>query len=150
MLLACSARIGEFYRPFKGIERAMSEEERRQTVTPSRINEAKRIQVNEGHHVFRERESGDAAFVVLDGKIQIYRTADTGDQVLATLGKGAMFGEMALIDNQVRMASAKAIEGQATVLVVTRDAFKKRMEALDPFTRGLIKILSENIRTIQN
>jgi CRP-like cAMP-binding protein len=48
------------------------------------------------------------------------------------------------------MASAKAIEGPATVLVVTRDAFKKRMDTLDPFTRGLIKILSENIRTIQN
>jgi CRP-like cAMP-binding protein len=127
----------------------MSEEERRQTVTPSRINDAKRIQVSEGQHVFRERESGDAAFVVLDGKIAIYRTTEQGDQILATLGKGAMFGEMALIDDQARMASAKAIEGQATVLVVTRDAFKKRMEALDPFTRGLIKILTENIRTIQ-
>ena len=127
----------------------MADEERRQTITPSRINEAKRIQVNEGQHVFRERESGDAAFVVLDGKIAIYRTVETGDQVLATLGKGAMFGEMALIDDQARMASAKAIEGTATVLVVTRDAFKKRMDMLDPFTRGLIKILTENIRTIQ-
>jgi CRP/FNR family transcriptional regulator, cyclic AMP receptor protein len=127
----------------------MAEEERRQTITPSRINDAKRIQVNEGQHVFRERESGDAAFVVLDGKIAIYRTTEQGDHLLATLGKGAMFGEMALIDNQARMASAKAIEGQATVLVVTRDAFKKRMDMLDPFTRGLIKILTENIRTIQ-
>lgn len=124
-----------------------TEEERRQQV--SRITEAKRIQVTEGQHVFRERESGDAAFVVLDGKILIYRVTDNGEQVLATLGKGAMFGEMALIDNQTRMASAKAIEGNATVLVVTREAFRKRMEALDPFTRGLIKILSENIRTIQ-
>lgn len=127
----------------------MAEDERRQTITPSRINEAKRLQLSEGQHVFREHESGDAAFVVLDGKIAIYRAAEQGEQVLATLGKGAMFGEMALIDNQARMASAKAIEGQAMVLVVTRDAFKKRMDMLDPFTRGLIKILSENIRTIQ-
>lgn len=125
----------------------MAEEERRQSV--SRITEAKRIQVGEGQHVFREHESGDAAFVVLDGKICIYKTTDQGEHVLATLGKGAMFGEMALIDNQARMASAKAFEGQATVLVVTRDAFKKRMDMLDPFTRGLIKILTENIRTIQ-
>jgi len=125
----------------------MAEEERRQSV--SRITEAKRIQVGEGQHVFREHESGDAAFVVLDGKICIYKTTDQGEHVLATLGKGAMFGEMALIDNQARMASAKAFEGQATVLVVTRDAFKKRMDMLDPFTRSLIKILTENIRTIQ-
>ncbi len=126
----------------------MSEEEdRRQTI--SRINDAKRLQLNEGQHVFRERESGDAAFVVLDGKIAIYKITDQGEHILATLGKGAMFGEMALIDNQARMASAKAFEGNASVLVVTRDAFKKRMDALDPFTRGLIKILAENIRTIQ-
>jgi len=127
----------------------MAEDERRHTVTPSRINDAKRMQVGEGQHVFRERESGDAAFVVLDGQIAIYKTTDTGDQLLASLGKGAMFGEMALIDDQLRMASAKAIDGPATVLVVTRDAFKKRMDVLDPFTRGLIKILTENIRTIQ-
>lgn len=125
----------------------MSEDDRRQPV--GRITEAKRLQINEGQHVFRERESGDAAFVILDGKIQIYRVAETGEHVLATLGKGAMFGEMALIDNQARMASAKAVEGNATVLVVTREAFRKRMDLLDPFTRGLIKILSENIRTIQ-
>src|SRR4051812_44672679 len=100
----------------------MAEDERRHTVTPSRINDAKRMQVSEGQHVFRERESGDAAFVVLDGKIAIYKATDTGDQLLASLGKGAMFGEMALIDDQVRMASAKAIDGPATVLVVTRDA----------------------------
>jgi CRP/FNR family cyclic AMP-dependent transcriptional regulator len=125
----------------------MSEEDRRQTI--SRINDAKRLQINDGQHVFRERESGDAAFVVLDGKIVIYKTTDQGEHILATLGKGAMFGEMALIDNQTRMASAKAIEGTASVLVVTRDAFKKRMDALDPFTRGLIKILAENIRAIQ-
>jgi len=127
----------------------MAEQDRRQSITPSRIEEAKRMAVNEGQHVFRERETGDAAFVVLDGKIAIYKTIDTGDHVLAVLGTGAMFGEMALIDDQARMASAKAVEGPATVLVVTRDAFKKRMDTLDPFTRGLIKILSENIRTIQ-
>lgn len=126
----------------------MSEEDdRRQTI--SRINDAKRLQLNEGQHVFRERESGDAAFVVLDGKVAIYKITDQGELILATLGKGAMFGEMALIDNQSRMASAKAIDGGASVLVVTRDAFRKRMDALDPFTRGLIKILAENIRTIQ-
>ena len=123
------------------------EDDRRQTI--SRINDAKRLQLNEGQHVFREHESGDAAFVVLDGKVAIYKITDQGELILATLGKGAMFGEMALIDNQSRMASAKAIDGNASVLVVTRDAFKKRMDALDPFTRGLIKILAENIRTIQ-
>jgi len=123
------------------------EDERRSTL--SRISDAKRLQLIDGQHVFREHESGDAAYVVLDGQIQIYRNTEKGEHMLATLGKGAMFGEMALIDNQARMASAKSI-GNSMILVVTRDAFLKRMSSLDPFTRGLIKILAENIRSIQN
>jgi len=122
-------------------------DERRTSI--SRINEAKRLQLTDGQHIFRERETGDAAYVVLDGQVAIYKLTDKGEHILATLGKGAMFGEMALIDNQVRMASAKAV-GPASILVVTRDAFVKRMTALDPFTRGLIKILADNIRSIQN
>jgi CRP/FNR family transcriptional regulator, cyclic AMP receptor protein len=126
----------------------MSEEEDRRS-SLSRISEAKRLQLADGQHIFREHESGDAAYVVLDGQVSIYRNTEKGEHVLATLGKGAMFGEMALIDNQTRMASAKSI-GNSLILVVTRDAFMKRMSSLDPFTRGLIKILAENIRTIQN
>jgi len=126
----------------------MSEEsERRHSL--SRINEAKRLQLKDGQHIFREHESGDAAYVVLEGQVAIYKIGEKGEQILATLGKGAMFGEMALIDNQVRMASAKAITNDTLILVVTRDNFIKRMSALDPFTRGLIKILAENIRTVQ-
>ena len=123
-------------------------EERRHNL--SRINEAKRIQLKDGQHIFREHESGDAAYVILEGQVAIYKLTDKGEQVLATLGKGAMFGEMALIDNQARMASAKAIANDTLVLVVTRDAFMRRMSTLDPFTRGLIKILAENIRAVQN
>ena len=126
----------------------MSEEDDRRS-TLSRISDAKRLQLSDGQHIFREHESGDAAYVILDGQVAIYRTGEKGEQMLATLGKGAMFGEMALIDNQTRMASAKSI-GNSQILVVTRDAFLKRMSSLDPFTRGLIKILAENIRTIQN
>ena len=69
--------------------------------------------------------------------------------MLATLAKGAMFGEMALIDDDVRMASAKAVDGSAELLVVSRAMFQKKMDGLDPFTRGLIKILADNVRNAQ-
>ena len=126
----------------------MSEEDERRS-TVSRIGEAKRLPFKEGQHIFREHETGDAAYVLLDGQVQIYRTLETGEQPLAVLSKGAMFGEMALIDNQLRMASAKVVNGPAEILVVTRDVFQKRIAGLDPFTRGLIKILAENIRAVQ-
>jgi CRP-like cAMP-binding protein len=115
----------------------------------SRISEANRQHYNEGQHIFREGEIGDSAFIVFDGTIAIYRLAEEGKQLLATLNKGAMFGEMALIDDDTRMASAKAVDGAAELLVVSRAMFQKKMDGLDPFTRGLIKILADNVRNAQ-
>jgi len=115
----------------------------------SRISEANRQHYNEGQHIFREGEVGDSAFIVFDGTIAIYRLAEEGKQLLATLNKGAMFGEMALIDDDTRMASAKAVDGAAELLVVSRAMFQKKMDGLDPFTRGLIKILADNVRNAQ-
>ena len=57
-----------------------------------------------------------------------------------------MFGEMALIDNEPRMASARATDGNVELLVVARDTFQRKLSSLDPFTRGLIKILAQNVR----
>jgi len=125
----------------------MSDAERRSG--GNRIAEANRQHFNEGQHVFREGEVGDSAFIVVDGTVAIYRLTEEGEQVLATLAKGAMFGEMALIDDDVRMASAKAVDGSAELLVVSRAMFQKKMDGLDPFTRGLIKILADNVRNAQ-
>lgn len=115
----------------------------------SRINEARRQEFKEGQHIFREGETGDSAFIVFSGNVAIYKPAEEGEQLLAKLAKGAMFGEMALIDDDVRMASAKAVDGAAELLVVSREMFQKKMDNLDPFTRGLIKILADNVRNAQ-
>ena len=115
----------------------------------SRISEANRQHYNDGQHIFREGEVGDSAFIVFDGNVAIYRLTEDGEEHLATLAKGAMFGEMALIDDDVRMASAKAVDGAAELLVVSKVIFQKKLNGLDPFTLGLIKILSDNVRNVQ-
>ena len=126
----------------------MSEPDR--ASSSSRINEANRQHFNEGQHIFREGEVGDSAFIVFDGSVAIYRLTEDSEELLATLAKGAMFGEMALIDDDTRMASAKAVDGPAELLVVSRAMFQKKMDVLDPFTRGLIKLLVAENRNAQN
>ena len=81
------------------------------------------------------------------GKLKcIIKESDNGPKVLGVLEKGAMFGEMALIDNKPRMASAKAINGPVELLIVSKANFQKKMDQLDPFTRGLIKFMAEIVR----
>ena len=103
----------------------------------------------EGEIVFKEGDQGNSAFLVEYGTIEVSKTVDGEKVSLATLRQGEMFGEMALIDDDVRMASAKAVDGAAELLVVSREMFQKKMDNLDPFTRGLIKILADNVRNAQ-
>ena len=97
--------------------------------------------------IFREYETGDQAFIIMKGQVEILKETSDGPQSLRVLEKGAMFGEMALIDDKPRMATAKAVNGSVELLVINRESFKKKLEELDPFSRGMIKILSDKARS---
>lgn len=86
------------------------------------------------------------AFVVLNGKVEISHVVDNKDSPIGIVGRGGMFGEMALIDNGVRMASARALENNVETLVISRDVFHKKLEGAEPFNRALIDILTSHIR----
>ncbi len=66
--------------------------------------------VPRGHIVFREGDAGDRLFVILDGKVKIWRSAADGrENLLAVLGAGDMFGELSLFDPGPRTASVSAV-----------------------------------------
>ena len=65
-----------------------------------------RLTLKSGDFVFKEGEEGNHAYVVQEGTIDIVRKNSEGeDIVLGTVEKGGIFGEMALIDDQPRMAN---------------------------------------------
>ncbi len=99
----------------------------------------------EKHYIFRERETGQEAFIVNSGTVEILKNVDGNDVVIGTLGEGGMFGEMALIDDKPRMASARAV-GTVVVKVITRELIEKKIAQMDPFTRGLINLLTDHAR----
>lgn len=105
-----------------------------------------------GERLFKEGDEGNRAYVVQAGEVEIIKS--TGDEdddkaiVLGTIGKGGIFGEMALIDDKPRMAAARAGKNGATVIVISRMMFQQKMAKTDPFIRGLLNILSNNIRAI--
>ncbi|MGB0682282.1 MAG: cyclic nucleotide-binding domain-containing protein [Magnetovibrionaceae bacterium] len=100
-----------------------------------------------GAYVFRDGDEGDRAYVVQQGTIEIVKDIDGELKVLGEIGKGGIFGEMALLDNKRRMASARAKEG-VTLIVVTRMMFNAKMEKADPFLRGLLLILADHVRRL--
>ena len=100
-----------------------------------------------GDEIFNEGDDGRLAYVVEEGEVEIFKTIDGDEQVLGTVGKDGIFGEMALIDNQPRMAAARASKS-TKIICVTRQIFDEKLNQADPFIRGLLKILADNNRDI--
>lgn len=112
-----------------------------------RAGEMEARMVGPGQYVFREGEAGDLAFVVKSGQIEIVKQIEGKDVSLGVMKEGAMFGEMALIDNKPRMASARAAGGNAALYVISRKQFESKLNEANPFIRKLLIILAENVRS---
>lgn len=101
-----------------------------------------------GQHVFREGDTANTAYFVESGEIEIYRGDEDSDpNILGKIGQGGIFGEMGLVDDQPRMASARAVK-QTVLISVGREAFKQKLAKTDPFIRGLLTIFVRNIRAL--
>jgi CRP/FNR family cyclic AMP-dependent transcriptional regulator len=71
-----------------------------------------------GHVVFEQDEPGHRMYIIKRGQIRIYRTVGTEELLLALLGPGEFFGEMALLEGLPRSASARC---EKTCLLVEVD-----------------------------
>ena len=104
----------------------------------------------EGDTIFKQGSTGRIAYIVQKGAVDILHAKPDGtEKLLANIGVGAIFGEMALIDDHPRMATARASE-PTTVIIVTEQMFLNKLDQADPFLRGLIHILSDTIRDMSN
>lgn len=106
------------------------------------------IQISKGQILFRQGDAGDSAYIVEKGQIYIYLEQDKEEIPLAMLGQGEIFGEMSLIDNQNRSASARAAV-DTSLSVVTKEQLMERMFTADPVVKLLLNVLLKRLR-LQN
>jgi len=103
--------------------------------------------------IFAEGESGDALHIVVDGAVRISRMVPgMGEECLAILGRGEVFGEMALIDGQPRSADARAHRPGCTVFSISRSLLEEVL-SMDPdaavqFLGLLCRLLCRRIRAM--
>jgi CRP/FNR family transcriptional regulator, cyclic AMP receptor protein len=80
--------------------------------------------VKAGELVFREGDAGRTMFVVRSGRVRITRQVRGSSKTYAVLGPGEFFGEMAIINDRVRSASAEVVE-DAQLLELDVDLVEK-------------------------
>ena len=93
----------------------------------------------DGNFLFREGEPGDAAYIILKGKVSVFIETDKGPVEVAELKRGDVVGEISILCDVPRTASVKAIESVQT-LKVTKDTF---IHLLTEFPEIAIEIMRD-------
>jgi CRP/FNR family cyclic AMP-dependent transcriptional regulator len=75
-----------------------------------------------GETIFREGETGSRAYVIQRGHVDIIKEIDDEKITVGTVGPGGIFGEMALIDDKPRMASA-IVSDYCVCIIITSEMF---------------------------
>lgn len=97
-----------------------------------------------GEVIFHEGEPGKGLFIILDGEVEIIRRTREGERRLASLGPSTAFGELALIDDLPRSATARA-SAPSRLLILYRSHF----EALVAGDKGIAVVVMQNlVRTL--
>ncbi len=110
-------------------------------------NSARRVVFPKGATIFAEGESGTTAYVVESGRVAVFKTIKGKRINIGDVTQGGIFGEMALIDDHPRMASAVAEEETACV-IIGKERLSEQLEKAPKGVRVIVSALLGNIRAM--
>ena len=97
--------------------------------------------------IFIEGDVGDCAYIIDSGMVEISLGKDERKLIMATLTKGEVLGEMAIIDRSPRTASARAVI-PTVVTAIPLDYVSQKIEQSDPTVRMFLKIAMKRCRDL--
>lgn len=106
------------------------------------------MNVDKNKIIFRQGEKANTAYLIESGQVEIFYTNKMNiDTHLTVLGQGELFGEMALIDANVRSASARALT-EVSLHVIQKDQLLEKVNASSSLVQLIVKILMERLRRL--
>lgn len=97
-----------------------------------------------GEILFREDEPGSEMFVLQSGKVRLTKRIRGVEKLLADVGPGEFFGEMAILNNKPRTATATVLE-DAQLLVIDPKTFEAMIKANTEIAVRMIKKLAKRL-----
>jgi EAL domain-containing protein (putative c-di-GMP-specific phosphodiesterase class I) len=96
-----------------------------------------RAEFRAGNVIFAENDPPTTAFLIEKGAVEVSTLQRGEPTILGHLGPGMLLGEMAVIDNSSRTATARALT-DCTLTPIDRRQFAERLAAADPVVRALM------------
>ncbi|NOG61178.1 MAG: cyclic nucleotide-binding domain-containing protein [Proteobacteria bacterium] len=110
-----------------------------------------KLELKTGETLFKEGDDGDYVCFIISGSLEVIKltTWQNFTTVIATLNEGYCIGEMAIIDNEPRSATIRAVE-DTQLAVLTQKAFDLMIQS-EPelgvnILKGVAQSLSDNLR----
>lgn len=96
-----------------------------------------------GETIFKQGDEANLVYVIKTGLVHIVLNGE----IIETLEKGDIFGEMALVDSSPRSASA-VCETAATLVALDQNAFENYVHATPHFAVQMLKIMNNRLRKL--
>ncbi|MFO8056965.1 MAG: cyclic nucleotide-binding domain-containing protein [bacterium] len=103
------------------------------------------VQVKKDELIFSQGDRSRVMYIVREGKIRIHRRAGGREKTLSYLGPGDFFGEMAMLNNRPRSASATAVTG-ARLLAFDKPAFENMVKNNFGVAFRIIRTLTQRLQ----
>ncbi len=103
------------------------------------------VDLAKGEHVFREGDLGTEMYIIREGRIEILQESPEGSEQLAVLEKGDFFGEMSLLEELPRSASARALS-DVQLVRVDGSTFDKMLRSNLEIAVRIMRKLSRRLR----
>lgn len=100
-----------------------------------------------GEAIVRQGEVGDCMYVIQEGQVEVVVEEDGQEVRLMVLDVGEFFGEMAIVEREVRMATVRAL-GEARVLTIDQKNFLRRIHQDPSLAWRVVQVMSGRIREL--
>ena len=107
-----------------------------------------KIELNENQSVFKVGELPDKMYLLVRGSIAIFLPTNEPKTPNFIIQENELFGEMGVIENELRMATARCLK-DSEIISITKDEFDKRVNSSDVFVKGSLKALSYRLRSVE-
>ena len=104
-----------------------------------------KLDIKENQSVFKIGDASDKMFLLVKGKVGIFLAKNESKEPDFFVEENEIFGEMGVINNELRSASARCLE-DSTIIAITDKEFNKEVGDSNIFVKGCLEMLSDRLR----
>lgn len=103
---------------------------------------------SKGHVVVRQGEAGDNIYAVQEGELEVVKERKGGGEIqVAVLRAGDIFGEMAILQKEVRSATVRTLT-ETRLLTLDKKTFMRRVHEDPSLAFNIVRMMAQRIRAL--